>query len=134
MNEIRTYNDLLKEKERLETALAIQKKLIHQDFIELKEEYRPALNLLSTVSRITNKSKTNPLVAIGINLAGEIFLKNMLLAKSNKIVQFTVPYIAKKAVNYILTKGLVNLFSKMQERSKKKTPESSIEDILVKKL
>lgn len=133
MNEIRTYNDLLQEKERLETALAIQKKLIHQDFIELKEEYKPALNLLSGVSRITNRSRTNPLVAIGINLAGEIFLKNMLLAKSNRIVQFTVPYIAKKAVNYILTKGLVNLFLKVQEWSKKKTPAISIEENLLKK-
>lgn len=125
MNEIRTYNDLLQEKERLETSLAIQKKLVHQDFIDLKEEYRPALNLLSSVSRITNRSRTNPLLAVGVNVAGEIFLKNMLLSKSHKIIQFTVPFIAKKAVNYILTKGLVGLFSKVQEWSKKKPPTIS---------
>ena len=125
MNEIRTYSDLLQEKERLEASLAIHKKLIHQDFIDLKEEYRPALNLLSSVSKITNRSRTNPLLAIGVNLAGEILLKNMLLSKSHKVVQFTVPFIAKKAVNYILSKGLVNLFSKVQEWSKKKPPTIS---------
>src|SRR4051812_27826343 len=112
MNEIRTYNDLLQEKKRLKASLAIHKELIHQDLIDLKEKFQPALNLFSRVKRITKRNKTHPLLALGVNVAGEIFLRK-LFSKSHKIVRLTVPFIAKKAVNSVLMKGVVNLLSKV---------------------
>jgi len=114
MNEIITYNDLLKEKERLETALALQKEIIHQDFVELKEEYRSVIDLVSKVGKIASADKSNPLIAAGVNLASDIFLGNMLFARSNSAVKYTVPFIAKKAVTYLLGKG-VDIFSKFRK-------------------
>jgi hypothetical protein len=111
MNDITTFHDLLMEKEKLETALAAQKQLIHQDFLELKDEFRPAIDLLSKVSKITDRDRSNPLIAIAVTLASEIFLKNMLFSKSGKVVQFTIPFIAKKAVTYLLSNGIGNFFS-----------------------
>jgi hypothetical protein len=102
MNNIRTYADLLIEKENLETSLAAQKRLVHEGFVELKEEYRPALQVFSSMRKITTSSRSNPLVAIGVSLLGEIFLKNMLLSRSNGIVRFFIPFIAKKAFGYFL--------------------------------
>jgi hypothetical protein len=63
------------------------------------------------VSKITNRDRSNPLIGMGVNVASEIFLKNMLFSQSGKVVQFTVPFIAKKAVTYLLTHGMGTFFS-----------------------
>jgi hypothetical protein len=114
MNEINTYSDLLKEKEKLETALALQKEIIHNDFEALKEEYRPIIDFASRVGKITSADKSNPLIAAGVNLASEFLIGNMLFSRSNKVARVTMPFIAKKAVTYLLSKGL-NIFSKFRK-------------------
>ncbi|HMI66493.1 MAG TPA: hypothetical protein VK517_10675 [Cyclobacteriaceae bacterium] len=100
MSDIRTYNDLLAEKKRLEAALLIQKGIVRDDLLELREEFRPVLNVLSTVSKMTTRNGGNPLIAMGVGLLGEVFLANMTLARGASIIRFIVPFLAKKATTY----------------------------------
>lgn len=104
MSDIRTYNDLLQEKKRLEAALVIQKGVIREDLIELREEFRPVLNVLSIVGKLTNRNRSNPLIALGINLVGEVFLKNMAVSSSSKIMRLVGPFVAKKVSTYFVNK------------------------------
>ena len=46
MNKIRTYQELLEEKQQLEAELVSKLELIRKDVAELKEEWRPVTNLL----------------------------------------------------------------------------------------
>ena len=55
MNKIRTYQDLLEEKQQLEAELLSMRELIRKDVAELKEEWRPVTNLLSGLGKITSK-------------------------------------------------------------------------------
>src|SRR6267143_1116129 len=100
MSDIRKYNDLQKEKKRLEALLCIQKGILRQDLIELREEFGPVLNVLSIVGRITNRNGSNPLIAMGVNLVGEVFLKNRVLSRSTNLIRLVVPFLAKKVSTY----------------------------------
>jgi hypothetical protein len=113
MNNIRTYEDLLLEKNRLEALLAVQKRVIHQDLTELRENIRPALDLISFFGRLTKRSSSNPLVSMGINLVGDILLGNMVLAGGSKITKLIMPFIAKTASAYLLGKNGESIFQKL---------------------
>lgn len=110
MSNIRTYNDLLEEKKRLEAVLVIQKGIIRQDLIELREEFKPALHLLSIVGKITKGSTSNPLIAMSINLLRTLFLKNMAIPSSSQITRIILPFLAKKVFTYFLNKKEVLFF------------------------
>jgi len=99
MNDIKTYDGLLEEKKRLEEALVFQKGLIRQDLVELREELKPVLHLVSMVGKMT-RNPANPLIAMGLGLAGEVFLKNIALARGGNIIRLLVPFLAKKASTF----------------------------------
>src|SRR5271154_1082645 len=113
MSSIRTYNDLLEEKKRLEESLVIQKMVIRRDLVSLREEFKPALQLLSIAGKMTNLKKSNPLIGMAVNLAGELFLGNVLLSRAGKITRFVVPFLAKKASALFLNNSGSNIFQKM---------------------
>jgi hypothetical protein len=119
MSEIRTYNDLLEEKKRLEAVLVIQKRIIHEDLIELREEIRPALNLLSIVGKITNRNSSNPLIGIGAGLVADVFLKGMVLSRTAKITQLIVPFLANKVSAYFDNRKGGTIFQKLASVWKK---------------
>ena len=100
MSDIRTYNDLMEEKKRLEAKLLIQKGIVREDLLELKEEFKPVLNVLSTASKMTTRNGGNPLIAMGVGLLGEVFLRNLTLTRGASIIRFIVPFLAKKATTY----------------------------------
>ena len=113
MSDIRTYSDLQEEKKRLEAVLCIQKGIIHQDLIELREEFRPVLSVLSMVGKITNRNGSNPLIAMGVNLVGEVFLRNMALTRGTNLIRLVVPFLAKKVSTYFQKNDRTTIFQKL---------------------
>ena len=113
MSDIRTYSDLQEEKKRLEAMLCSQKGIIHQDLIELREEFRPVLKVLSMVGKITNRNGSNPLIAMGVNLVGEVFLRNMALTRGTNFVRLVVPFLAKKVSSYFQKNDRATIFQKL---------------------
>jgi hypothetical protein len=119
MSNIRTYNDLVEEKKRLESVLALQKDILHQDFIALKEEFRPALNVLSIVGKVTKLSSTNPLISMAVNMVGGLFLENMVLSGSSKITRLVVPFLAKKVSTFFRAGNGDTILQKIAARWRK---------------
>ena len=113
MSDIRTYSDLQEEKKRLEAVLCIQKEIIHHDLIELREEFKPVLKVLSMVGKITNRNGSNPLIAMGVNLVGEVFLGNLALTRGTKLVRLVVPFLAKKVSSYFQKNDRATIFQKL---------------------
>ena len=101
MSDIRTYNDLQEEKKRLEAVLAIQKGIIHQDIADLREEFKPVLKVLSMVGKMTNRNGSNPLITMGVNLVGGVFLRNMALTRGANLIGAAVPFLVKKISTYL---------------------------------
>lgn len=116
MSKIRTYQDLLEEKKHLEVELLNKRELIRMDVADLKEEWRPVTDLLSGLGKMTTKGKTNPLLAIGIDIIGEVLVKNILLTRSGWITRLVVPFLAKNFSTHILNKDGTSIFRQLIDR------------------
>ena len=116
MSKIRTYQDLLEEKKHLEIELVRKRELIRKDVADLKEEWRPVKDLLSGLGKITTRGKTNPLLAIGIDIIGEVLVKNILLMRSGWITRLVVPFLTKNFSTHILNKGGTSIFRQLIDR------------------
>ncbi|CAN5248186.1 hypothetical protein BH09BAC3_BH09BAC3_19170 [soil metagenome] len=95
MNRIQTYDDLLAEKAELEKLLIQQKAIIRQDIAALKEELRPAAAVVKFIGKITAKDRSNSLLNVGMSLATDLVLRNLVLAKSGWITKLIIPFAAK---------------------------------------
>ena len=112
MNKIKTYDDLLAEKVELERLLIDQKAIIRQDIAALKEELRPAAAVLKFIGKVTAKDKSNSLLRLGVSVASETVLRNVVLAKSGWLTRLIVPFVAKtlgsKAIANTKAGGMLN--------------------------
>jgi hypothetical protein len=105
MNNIKTYDDLLGEELELKSSLAIQKHVIEKEFHELKEQLKPALNILSFISKLFIRDKSNSLLSAGISIAGDVLFKNVILAKSGWLTRLVLPFVIKNYSSYFLKKN-----------------------------
>jgi len=113
---IQTYEDLIEEKKRLETLLATKKLEISEDWAGVKQTLKPVTNIFSFLGKFTRRNKSNPLVNFGIDMAGDVFLKRMILRRADWITRLLLPIFIKNYSSNVLgdTKGN-NLFSKLRK-------------------
>ena len=105
-NKIQKYDDLLEEKKRLEQLLATQKEQISTNWIEMKKEFEPVNNVVGFLSKITTRDRTNPLVNMGIDVAGDLVLRKILLARFGWATRLVLPYLLKNySSNMLADKG-----------------------------
>ena len=83
--------------------LAVHKANVSANWAELKEELKPVNNVFSFLGKLTTRDKTNPLVNIGIDVAGDLLLRKMLLAKAGWAIRFVVPFLLKNYSSNVFT-------------------------------
>jgi hypothetical protein len=102
MRTIKTYGDLLAEKEELTALLSIQKEFIRQDVKNLREELKPVSHVVDVLGKITTKDKSNPALAFGVDLAGDLLIKNTLLRRGGWLTRLIVPFVFKNLSSHLL--------------------------------
>jgi hypothetical protein len=103
---IQTYDDLLEEKKRLEELLVTRKQQISSNWEEMKEEFKPVNSIIGFFSKLTTRDKTNPLVNMSIDIAGDVLLRRFLLARAGWFTRIAVPYVLKNySSNVFANKG-----------------------------
>jgi len=110
---IKTYNDLLEEKERLTLLLARQRQTISDNWIDVKEELAPVGNVFGVLGKMAKGDKSNPLLNMGLKFAGDMLLKNFLFAKAGWITRLAVPFLVKNYSSHILADQSNSLFGKI---------------------
>jgi hypothetical protein len=105
---MKTYNELLAEKARLESILASHRILIRQDIEGLKDQFVPVSHAFTTIVKFFAADKKNPLVSAGVNFAGDVLLKKFILAKTGWLTKLVVPYIVKNYSSHLINKKLDN--------------------------
>jgi hypothetical protein len=102
MRTIKTYNDLLAEKEELTAQLAIQKAFIKQDVKALREELKPVHDAVGFIGKMMTKDTSNPAVTFGVDMATDLFIKNTLLRKGGWLTRLIVPFFVKNLSTHFL--------------------------------
>ena len=123
---IHTYDDLLAEKQRLETLLTIQKQQIRSNFDEVKAELEPVRHVLGFIGKITKRDKSNPLLNVGIDMAGDMLLRKFLFAKADWISRLVIPFFIKNYSSNVLSVGKgTSVFQKIRNLFRKDKHEDN---------
>jgi hypothetical protein len=105
-SKIQTYDDLIEEKKRLEALLIVNKEQVSTNWVEMKKEFEPVNNIIGFFSKLTTRDKSNPLVNIGIDVAGDLVLRKFLLARAGWATRILVPLLLKNySSNVLADKG-----------------------------
>jgi hypothetical protein len=71
------------------------------------------------MGQLTNRSKSNPLIAMAVGLAGDVFLGKMALSGSSKIAGLIVPLVAKRISAFFHSQRRPTIFQKLATLLKK---------------
>lgn len=124
-NSIRSYNELIAEKQRMEFLLAAQKELVKYDLQELKAELKPAISAVAMLGKVTTMDSSNPLISGFTNTAIDLVVKKGLLGRAGWVTRLLVPVLLKNYSSHFitrhkdeLTQKLFSLFSKNGKEKK----------------
>ena len=93
--QIKTYEDLLNEKQRLKVLVQVQKQVIQYDIQEIKEKLIPVTNTLEVIKKFVTKDTTNLLLTIGSDLAINTIVKQFILSRAGWLTRTIIPYFLK---------------------------------------
>lgn len=96
---IRTYEDLVKQREQLEILLEAQKELIKYDFQEVKYESRAALQ---SAGKAFTRNTSNMLLNTGANKLIDTVVKNVLLSRAGWVMRLVVPFLLKNVSSHYI--------------------------------
>ena len=114
-NKIQTYHDLVEEKKRLEALLIVNKEQISTNWVEMKQEFEPVNNIIGFFGKLTTRDKSNPLVNMGIDVAGDLVLRKFLLARAGWATRLVIPYLVKNYSSNVLVDKGRSLFQRIRQ-------------------
>ena len=101
-NAIRSYKDLLKERQRLEVLLLEQRQVLQSDVQELKTQLEPLKHAVDFIRKITTKDKTSLLLTIGSDIVINSVVKRFVLSRAGWFVRNVAPYFLKNYSSHFL--------------------------------
>ncbi|MEP7258127.1 MAG: hypothetical protein ABI687_07065 [Flavitalea sp.] len=120
---IKTYDDLLAEKERLKRQLDLDKKMIVVQWEGLKSELAPLKSAYGFVQKLTKSDKSNPLLNAGLGIASDLLLRRFIFARAGWLIKLAAPLLAKNYSSHFLAEQgssflgkLKRIFSKKDDR------------------
>ena len=112
---IQTYDDLVEEKKRLEAMLIVNKEQISANWVEMKQEFEPINNIIGFFGKLTTRDKTNPLVNMGIDVAGDLLLRKFILARAGWATRLVIPYLVKNYSSNVFAEKGKSLFHRLKQ-------------------
>jgi hypothetical protein len=113
--QIKSYNDLCKEKQRLETLLLQQKAEFRSNLQDFKEDYTPLIKLGSAIGMLTTRNFRYPLLNLIAGMVINSLVKNKLLASAGWVTRLLVPFFMKNVSSHVIKRKAVKLFAKFRE-------------------
>ena len=127
---IKSYDDLVREREELEVLLRLHRDQIRHDLHGLREEFRPARQAVSTIGKFFTKDKSSPLLTTGANMLIDVVVKRILLGRAGWITKLIVPMLIKNYSSHVLSDNKGSIFKRIKSLfSKNGTSHSKKPDV-----
>lgn len=110
---IKTYDDLLEEKQQMEVLLKAQKELIRLDAQQLKAEFDPAVKTFGLLGKMFTKDRSNALLSTGADTVIDLVVKRVLLGKAGWITRLIVPFFLKNVSSHMIADKKDTLLQKV---------------------
>lgn len=98
--QIRTYEDLLREKQRLAVVLEEDEQAIREEFKDIKRKFKPVKQGLDFLEKITTRDSNNPLVRTGIDVGVNLIVKKLLLRNAGWVAKLVMPFVLKNFLSH----------------------------------
>jgi hypothetical protein len=112
---IRSYRDLVEERQRLEVLVAEQQQVLRNDLQELKTQLQPLKNAVEFIRKITTKDKANLLLTIASDVAINSVVKRFILSRAGWFVRNVVPYFLRNYSSHFLAEQKDKWIEKLKE-------------------
>lgn len=113
-NKIKTYQDLLDEKRKLEGLMKAQKDLLHLDMQVLKTEFRPAIRVVKVMGKMFTREKDNSIVGVGAERLVDFVFQRFVLNKAGWVAKLIVPILAKNVSSHVVSENKQHWFQKLR--------------------
>jgi hypothetical protein len=110
---IQSYNDLLEEKQRLQSLLKWQKEELREDFREIKEDLKPVRSALSFAGKLVTRDNNNWVLNAGVNSLIDLVLKKVVLSRTGWFTKFIVPFLMKNYSSHVIADKKGSLMNKL---------------------
>lgn len=110
---IQSYQDLLDEKERLQSVLKVQKEAFRRDIDELKEELEPARSFLSLAGKLVTRDGGNLMLNAGANTLIDLVVKKLLLSRAGWLTRLAVPFLLKNYSSNFISENKDSIMKKL---------------------
>ena len=112
MNNISNYEDLLAERKRLENEIEHQKTNLKVELIEVKKQFQPIFELISSYQNLTKQEGKSSLVKTGLSIGmGLLTSNNNIVSKSVSLAALLLPFLWKRVREKQLNKDIVTVSS-----------------------
>ncbi|HEY8398470.1 MAG TPA: hypothetical protein VIK80_11040 [Flavihumibacter sp.] len=127
---IRNHRDLLDEKQRLKSLLAVQKNQLHADWLAIEEELEPATKIFKTVGMFTSTKSDNPLMKMGLDFGIDTLLRKTLFRKAGLLAKLGLPILVRNFTANLIDKKEGNGFwenikAMLKSKNGKATPSAT---------
>lgn len=100
---IKTYEDLEAEKLRLRSVLKTHEENIKVDIVGVKAGLKPVGNVIKLLDKIATRDKTAaPVMKFGVEMAIDILLRRLVLARAGWLTKAVIPYLVKNYSSHLL--------------------------------
>ena len=98
MSSIRTYEELLTERKRLDNNLVLHKAAINAELMNIKERFEPLTQVVSWLGIFKNKTAGTggSLLKMGAEAGIDLLVGQSMLSKVNWLAKLVIPFILKK--------------------------------------
>jgi hypothetical protein len=135
MSKFKTYQDLLREEQRLQQVLKHQEILIREDLVSMKENLEPIKKVYDQVHKVFTRDNRVPIFNIGLELGIDVLLRRFLLTRAGWVTKTFVPYLVKNYASHIIgeekrkaiIKKIEELFNKIRPKKTNQTEATSFE-------
>ena len=114
MNKITTYEELLRERERLELQLQVHEAAVKIHVDDIKKKLSPLRNLAHFFSNFTAPMASDTLIGTGLGLTLELLIRNVLFARTGWITKMVAPILIKNFSANMLQKNKLSLIRKVK--------------------
>jgi len=114
MNKITTYEELLREKERLELQLQVHKAAVKMHVDDIKEKLNPIRNAFHFFSNFTSSAASDTLIGTGLGLSLELLVRKVFFSRTGWIMKMVAPILIKNFSANMLQKNKKSLIRKVK--------------------
>jgi hypothetical protein len=111
---ITTYEELLREKERLELQLEVHKAAVKMHVEDIKKKLNPVRNVLHFFSNFSAPAATDTLIGTGLGLSVEMIIRKIFFSRTGWITKMLAPILIKNFSANMLMKNKKSLVKKVK--------------------